>query len=75
VRRGARAAGGGDGVRMQITLKSGAQIEVDVEDFEIGRPATGGPITRLTWNTPDDWTRKLCNVDIDEIAAIVTVRP
>jgi hypothetical protein len=56
---------------MQITFKSGAQIEVDVEDFTVRRRAVSGELAELKWTTPHDFTAKLAYANLDEIAAIV----
>ena len=56
-------------MRLQITLKSGAQIEADVEDWTFQRMPT-----RLTWVTPDNAKQRLVHVDMDQVAAIVRVK-
>lgn len=58
-------------MRMQITLKSGTQVTVDVEDFNIGRSNLDGDLVELKWTTPPERIAKLCYVRLDEIAAIV----
>lgn len=60
---------------MQLTLRNGAQIEVDVEDFETSKLPIDGRLTRLSWTAPSDWTRKLHYVDIEEVVAIVAIQP
>lgn len=59
-------------MKMEITFKGGAQIIVDASEFQVIRSAMG-EFRKLSWNTPDDFTRKLCYADIDEIAAIVRI--
>ena len=61
-------------MRIQITLKSGAQIEVEVEEFISERNAITGALNRLKWETPRGWTAKLHTVEMSEIAAIVALR-
>jgi hypothetical protein len=59
---------------MQITFKSGAQIEVDVEDFAIGRSPVSDRLVSLKWTTPETYTAKLGYLgDLDDIAAIVRI--
>lgn len=60
-------------MRMQITFRGGAQIEVDVDSFEVGRSSMTGAFVSLEWNTPAGWTRKLNSIDPSEIAAIVAI--
>lgn len=61
-------------MRLQITFKSGAQVEVDVEDFTAGVDrATGGP--KLSWKDAEDWTSRLDYVDPAEVVAIMAVQP
>lgn len=61
-------------MRAQITFKSGAQIEVDVDDIATYRNNVTKALTKLEWETPEDYTAKLHTCDIDEIVAIVTMR-
>lgn len=57
---------------MQITLKSGAQVTVDVDEFKVGRNALA-QIVSLSWSTPNGFSSKLNYINLDEIAAIVTL--
>lgn len=58
----------------QITLRSGAQIEVDVEDLTTGRSPITKELTSLQCTTPEGWTRKLHTIAVGEIAAIVMIQ-
>jgi phage-related protein len=57
-------------MRLQITLKSGAQIEADVDDWMF----QNGAVKRLTWVTPENAKQRLVHVDMDQVAAIVRVK-
>lgn len=60
-------------MRAQITLKSGAQIEVDVTELSTTRDKYSAELTHMEWATPDGWRRKLHTIAIDEIVAIVLI--
>ena len=62
-------------MRAQITLKSGAQIEVDVEKIETVRNSATNELTKLTWTTPDEYSAKLLSITLDQIVAVVILRP
>lgn len=62
-------------MRMQITFKSGAQIEVDVEEFSTGRSSVTDKLVKLHWTTPADCTAKLHTIDLGDIAAVVALYP
>ena len=62
-------------MRMQITFKSGAQIEVDVEEFTTGRSPLNNELVKLNWTTPADAAAKLHTIEIDDIVAVVALRP
>lgn len=57
--------------RLQITLKSGAQIEASCRSYEYTRSRVG---KHFSWTDGDDGDR-LVAVDMDEVAAIVEVKP
>lgn len=59
-------------MRVQITLKSGAQIEADVEEFTVTRSRLEGELVGLKW-TGSVGGRALKYVRLDEIAAITYV--
>jgi hypothetical protein len=61
-------------MKAQITFRSGAQITFDVTSLVTGRSKIEGELHRLTWESPDDWTTKLHQVDLSEIVAIVCLR-
>jgi hypothetical protein len=59
---------------MQITFRGGAQIEVDVDSFEVGRSSMTDAIVSLKWETPAGWSRKLKSLaNLQEIVAIVAI--
>lgn len=60
-------------MKMEITFRNGVQILVDVTGFETKKSLIDGKITELNWTTPDEWTRKLHKLDLDEILCIVAV--
>ena len=53
----------------QIVLKSGASIEVDLEELQIGRSPLNGELTSLTW-TDQEGGVGLGFLNISEVAAI-----
>lgn len=57
--------------KLEITLRSGATISVDVTEWKYER----GYSDKLTWKTPDRARNKsrLVHVDLDEVVAIVEV--
>lgn len=57
---------------LEITLKSGAQVQVDVQGWEIKK--RDGELSELVWQTPTGAKRKLTWVDLDEIACLVEVQ-
>lgn len=62
-------------MRIQITFRGGAQIEVDLTDetgFDFGQVT--GRLTGFSWHTPEDWAYKLFQIDISEVVAMVGVR-
>lgn len=62
-------------MRIQITFKSGAKVEADVENFTVKRTAVTNVLRGLDWDLPNDWLQELHYVDLAEVAAIVAVRP
>ena len=56
-------------MKVQIVLKSGASIEVDLEELQIGRSPMSGELTSLTW-TDQEGGVGLGFLDISEVAAI-----
>jgi hypothetical protein len=61
-------------MRMQITFKSGAQIEVDAGEWTTARNQFTNELTRMDWTTPDAWTAKLHTIDLSQVAAVVALR-
>lgn len=58
-------------MKMQITFKSGKQIELPVDYFEVRSNLVTGEITNLEWKNSD--LPELNYVRLSEIAAIVRV--
>ena len=58
-------------MKVQIVLKSGASIEVDLEELQIGRSPLNGELTSLTW-TGQEGGVGLQFLDISEVAAITS---
>ena len=58
-------------MKVQIMLKSGASIEVDLEAFQVGRSPISGELTSLTW-TGQEGGVGLLFLDISEVAAITS---
>jgi len=59
-------------MRCQITFRSGAQIEVDLnDDLLLGRD---DGVTTIRWSTPEVWERKLCYLpDPHHIESVVAL--
>ena len=53
-------------IRIQITLKGGAQIEVDLDELKYKRDG-------MTWVNAEGGKRSLVWCDADEVSAIVKV--
>lgn len=60
-------------MKIQITLRSGTQIEADVEEFTIGRGGLSGEMRELQWVNPPDALRKLKYLDINDVVAVVAI--
>jgi hypothetical protein len=61
-------------MRMQITFKSGAQVEVDVTKFSTQRdPLGGGDLVGLSWENPADASRKLNYIRLDEVVCVAAL--
>ena len=58
-------------MKVQIVLKSGASIEVDLDAFQVGRSPISGELTSLTW-TDQEGGVGLGFLDISEVAAITS---
>ena len=56
-------------MKVQIVLKSGASIEVDLEELQIGRSPLNGELTSLTW-TDQEGGVGLGFLNISEVAAV-----
>jgi hypothetical protein len=61
-------------VRMQITFKGGAQVEVDAGEWTTARNQITGELTKMDWTTPGGWTAKLHTINLGEVVAIVALR-
>lgn len=60
--------------RVQITFKSGAQIEFDCDELTTGRSQITNKLSSMNWNTPAEWADKLHLVELDEVVAIVAMK-
>lgn len=58
-------------MKVQIMLKSGASIEVDLEEFQVGRSLISGELTSLTW-TGQEGGVGLQFLNLSEVAAITS---
>ena len=58
-------------MKVQIVLKSGASIEVDLEAFQVGRSPISGELTSLTW-TGQEGGVGLRFLNLSEVAAITS---
>lgn len=58
-------------MKVQIMLKSGASIEVDLEELQIGRSPISGELTSLTW-TGQEGGVGLQFLNLSEVAAITS---
>jgi hypothetical protein len=61
-------------MKIQVTFKSGAQIEFEVDEFSTGRDHLTRDLISVNWKTPDNWTRRLHTIEVEEIVAIVAIR-
>lgn len=61
-------------MKLEITFKSGAKVVVDSDYIGTVRNEMTGDLTRMKWNTPEDWTRKLHTISVDEIVCVVAIR-
>ena len=58
-------------MKVQIMLKSGASIEVDLEELQVGRSPISGELTSLTW-TGQEGGVGLHFLNLSEVAAITS---
>ena len=58
-------------MKVQIVLKSGASIEVDLEELQVGRSPISGELTSLTW-TGQEGGVGLHFLNLSEVAAITS---
>ncbi len=61
-------------MKAQITMRSGAQVVVDVDMIKTSSDSIEGGLRLLQWETPTDWTAKLLKVDLAEVVAVVCLR-
>lgn len=66
-------------MKAQITLKSGAQVVVDINpDADVPLRTTRdrftGNLTEMIWATPATWSAGLHTIDLGEVAAVVILR-
>ena len=60
-------------MKMQVTFRSGVQIEADVEEFTLGRGGIDGALREITWTNKPVPARRLKYLDASEIVAVVAV--
>lgn len=61
-------------MKVHILFKGGASIDVDIDEFEKGVSVVTGGLTSFKWTTPEDFTKKLSYINVNEVVAIVRVR-
>lgn len=61
-------------MKVQITLRSGAQLLVDMDDLEADKSIKTQQITRMWWTTPEGMAAELHTINLDQIDAIVAFR-
>lgn len=59
-------------MRVQVTLKSGAQIEFVVSEITRRQGGVTGQLTGLEWKNAESGGPALFSIDVNEIAAVVT---
>lgn len=60
-------------MKISIFLRSGGQIEADVDEFTINKNLLSGRITEFQWSTPAGaGFHRLKYLDVNEIVAIVS---
>lgn len=58
-------------MKLEITLKSGSKLALDLEDWKVRHKAS--VLAGFEWTTPARSKRKLVFLSLDEVAAIVEV--
>ena len=58
---------------LEIHLNTGACITVDCTGYSVRKDPASQRITKLEWETPTRRVRKLIEVDLDAIVALVEV--
>jgi hypothetical protein len=58
---------------MQVTFRSGAQIEVDATEFTLNVNYLSGELRDLRYVTPPDATRGLKYLAVSEVVAVVAI--
>lgn len=61
-------------MKAQITLRSGIQLVVDVEELTTERRALTKDLAKMNWVTPAGWLAKLHTIELEQILAIVLLR-
>lgn len=56
-------------MKMVITLRSGVQVRVDVDEGYAHRSLTN-ELMELSWTTSDDWRAKLSSVTLDQVDCV-----
>lgn len=57
--------------RLEITMKSGTTISVDIETWTVKRNPLSGEFTSLEWVTPEGAKRRLVSINLSDIDLIV----
>jgi hypothetical protein len=57
-------------MKMIVTLKNGAQIGADVDEFSTGRSPIGGDLRSLKWTAAEKAQIVLNWVDLSEVVAV-----
>ncbi len=66
----------GPGVKqLELTLKNGVQLEVDVVDGWTATTRPGSPLAGMVWGHPPGGRRVLHYLKVEEVVAIVELRP
>jgi hypothetical protein len=61
-------------MRVQITLRNGIQLDVEMVDLTTTRSPIENRLTGMKWTNSDVWTRQLHTIELGEIVAIVVTR-
>ncbi len=59
--------------QIEVHLKSGHSFVADCTEWTIGRGKLDGDLRELQWTTPDGARRRLAYIDLEQVAAIVSI--